>query len=66
MRDAIHAKSGPLREARDRFANEARAKEMAMNAEIKVAEDGLYEICNELGMLAKATGGRSMSDTTRR
>ena len=61
-RDSILAKSGPLREARDKFANEAREKEMAMNAQIKEAETGLADLDRDRAMLARALGGRRMSD----
>lgn len=62
QRDAILAASGPLREERDRLVNDARARENEINARIKEAERGLYEIDCDRAMLARALGGRAMSD----
>lgn len=60
---AIHAASGPLREKRDAYVNETREKIKAMDAEIKAVEKELYDTDQELGMLARAFGGRRMSDS---
>lgn len=61
-RDAILAISGPLREARDKHANEAREIELRMNAEIKEVEKELFDLDNDRSALARALGGRRMSD----
>lgn len=58
-RAARLAASAPLREARDAFVNEARAKEAAMNAAIAEAEAGLFQSDQERGMIARALGGRT-------
>jgi len=59
--EAKRAASAPLRAQRDIVVNEAREKEQALNAQIREAEAGLSELCNEQGAVAKALGGRSMS-----
>ena len=59
--DAKRAAAEPLRAARDKVVNDARAAEMELNAKIREAEAGLFELCNEQGAVAKALGGRSMS-----
>lgn len=64
-RDEILAKSGPLREARDKHVNEARAIENKMNLEIKEIEKELYELDTDRAALARALGGRRMSDAIR-
>lgn len=61
-RDAILAASGPLRAQRDQVANEARARELTLNAQIREIEKDLPKIDEDLAMLARATGGRRMSD----
>lgn len=63
QRDAILAKTGPMREARDRFKSDAFARIRAMDAELKEAEKGLFDLGNELSMIARAAGGRKMSDS---
>jgi hypothetical protein len=57
----IRAKSGPLREKRDRHVQAARAKEDEMNAEIAKAEKGLAELENERGFLSRALGARTLA-----
>lgn len=57
--EAIRAVSTPLREARDTKVNAAREAENAMNAEIKAAEAGLFEIDNERAALARALKGQT-------
>lgn len=61
-RAAILAISGPLREARDKHVNDARAIENEMNAKIKEVEKDLYYIDNDRATIARALGGRRMSD----
>lgn len=58
-RDAILAVSGPLREARDAFVQKARAEENAMNAAIKEAETGLYDIDVESASWARFLNGKT-------
>lgn len=62
-RDAILAKSGPLRAKRDKVLNDAKEKARSMDVEIKRVEARLFDIQMGLGRLGKAMGGRSMSDT---
>lgn len=56
--EEIRAKAAPMREARDAFANEARDKELAMNAEIAEVEAGLGQIDNERALISRALGGK--------
>ena len=58
-RDAILKKSAPLRTKRDKFANEARAKELAMNAEIKKVEEGLVDIDRQRSRIVRLLGGKT-------
>jgi hypothetical protein len=58
-RDAILAVSTPLRDERDAAAAIARAAETAMNAAIKEAETGLYEIDVKRGRIARMLGGKT-------
>jgi len=59
QREAILEKSAPLRAARDKFANEAREKELAMNAEIKAVEEGLGQIDRQRGRLVRLLAGKT-------
>jgi len=61
-RDAIMAQSAPLREERDRIINEARERARPLEAQYKEIEKDLFEINSDLGTLARALGGRAMSD----
>lgn len=60
--DAVRAKVAPLREARDKAANDAAAADKAAMAEIRAVEAtvepglGMYEAQNELAALARALG----------
>jgi hypothetical protein len=58
---AIRDKSGPLRVARDKHVQAARAKEDKMNAEIAKVEKGLGDLENERGFLSRALGARTLS-----
>jgi hypothetical protein len=58
-RETILAKSGPLREARDKHSNDAAAKERQMNARILKAEEGLVDIATEMAMISRALGGKT-------
>lgn len=58
-REKILAKSGPLRAERDAFVQETRPKEQAMNAAIKKAEAGLFDIDQERAALARALKGKT-------
>lgn len=64
-REEILKVSGPLREARDKHANEARAIEVKLNLEIKEIEKDLYQLDTDIATLARALGGRRMSDNVR-
>ena len=57
--DAIRAKSTPLRESYDAMVQANRAREDKAAAEIKKAEDGLYEIEQERAAIARALGGKT-------
>lgn len=52
----VESIAGPLREDRDAFVNKARETELAMNAKIRSAEEGLYEMKRKLAILARALG----------
>jgi hypothetical protein len=57
-RDAIWAKRDPIRETRDRLSIK-HAKEMeAANKKVRAAEEGLFDIEQEMASLARACGGR--------
>ena len=58
-REAILAKSAPLRAKRDKIVNDARAAEEKLNEEIKVIEEPLYAIDMERGALSRAVGGQT-------
>ena len=62
LRAKILACSAPLRAERDRIVNEARAKENELNARIKEIEADLFQIDTDRALLARALGGRRMSD----
>jgi uncharacterized coiled-coil DUF342 family protein len=64
QRDAITAKSHPLREKRKTLMQTVRVEEKALIDEYLEIEKGLFEINNEIGRLAKALGGRAMSDVS--
>lgn len=63
QRDAIHAVSMPLREARDAEINalleEARAKRSAHDVAIREAEAGLFELDQERANLVRALKGQT-------
>jgi uncharacterized coiled-coil DUF342 family protein len=58
-REAILAKSAPLREKRDAIVNEARERETKLNDQIVKAEATLFEIDQEAAMIARALGGQT-------
>lgn len=57
--DEIRAKSDPLRIKRDKHVQAARKVEDKMNAEIKKAEEGLFELEMERATIARALGGKT-------
>lgn len=60
--DAIRARSTPLRDARDALAKQVHAIEAQMTvlaAQIREAEQGLYELDNERGTINRALGGKT-------
>ena len=57
--DAIRAKSTRLRDSYDALVQANRAKEDKAAAEIKKAEDGLFDIEQERAAIARALGGRT-------
>jgi len=61
-RDEIRAISTPMRETRDKFKNEMQARLRQMDDEIRKIEEPLYELETDIGSLARAVGGRYMSD----
>lgn len=61
QREAIVAKSAPLRAQRDKIKNEAFAAIAPIEDEIKAIEAGLAEIDMDLSRLSRALGGRSMN-----
>lgn len=57
-RDAKRKTADPIRAKRDKLSQK-HAKEMAAaNAEVRAAEKGLFEIEQEIAMLARALGNR--------
>lgn len=60
-REAILAQSTPLREQRDKIKNEALALAQTLDDQIMAIEKGMPELDTDLGRLARALGGRSMS-----
>lgn len=52
--EAIEAKSGPMREARDAEVRDMRAREKTHNDAIAKAEEGLFDLKVEQGFLARA------------
>ena len=62
-RDAVMAKSGPLREQRDAIvakAAAAAAKADPVTAQIKEIEAPLFELHNEIARISRALGGRTV------
>ena len=57
--------SYPLREQRADVLNKARARAEKMAEEFKYAEKGLYELDKDIGLIAKALGGRALSDVSK-
>lgn len=57
----IEAVTGPMREARDAFVQEAEAKRRAMDKELKEAEAPLIELRREQALIARALGAKSIS-----
>lgn len=55
-RDAILAKSTPVRETRDALVAKHNEKREAHDEELMKAEKGLYEIDQERAMIARALG----------
>ena len=60
--DAIVARAAPLRAGADKMSNEYRAKRDAVVAQIREAEIGLAEVDRDRALLARALGGKRMSD----
>ena len=63
-RNTILAKAGPLREQRDADFNAAQELRRKRDVEIKEVEADLYETQNDLGKLARALGGKYMSQVS--
>jgi len=61
-REQILAQSEPLRMERDRISNDATIRCRELAEQIKGIELGLFDLDMDLGRLAKALGGRSLSD----
>lgn len=59
QRETIVAAAAPLREKRDALVNKAREDEKAINAEIRKAEAGLFELDQERAMISRALGGKT-------
>lgn len=59
-RRSIMAVVEPLRDGRDKFSREVDAKLKAMDASIKAQSEGLFEIDNEMGSIARKLGARSI------
>ena len=61
-RAAITDKAAPLRAEADRLSNEFREKRAVLIAQIREAEKDLPDVERDRSMLARALGGRRMSD----
>lgn len=59
QRDAILASSGPVREQRDAIAHDAQEKMAALDARIRAAEDGLFDIDQARALISRALGGKT-------
>lgn len=57
-RDAQRAKADPIRAARDKIVAKHTKELAGHDAKVKAAEKGLFEIEQEMAMLARALGGR--------
>ena len=56
--EAIKASTVPLREERDKFIQEMRAKKAEYDAKLREMEKPLFDLQNEIGMLHRALGAR--------
>lgn len=56
--EAIHQVAGPLRDRRDALKQQHAAELAGQNAEIRKAEQGLFDIEQERAQIAIALGGR--------
>lgn len=56
---AIHAASDPIRVERDALVAAHEATRKALDVRLKKAEDGLFELDQELAMLSRALGGKT-------
>lgn len=59
QREAMLAASGPLRDRRDTLAREAQEQIAALDSQIRTAEEGLFQIDQDRGMIARALGGKT-------
>lgn len=59
QRDAIVAVSGPIRATRDAEVAAHELRRADLDAQIREAEEGLFEIDRARGRLAKMLGGRT-------
>jgi predicted nucleic acid-binding Zn-ribbon protein len=57
--EAIRAVSGPLRLARDEMVNDHRQAEQDADAEIRMAEEGLFDAEQERAMIVRALNGKT-------
>lgn len=64
-RDEILAVSVPLREKRDLIKNTALEKARELDGQITQVEKDLFDIDKSRAMLARALGGKFMSDATK-
>lgn len=60
--EAIRAIAMPMRESRDTESCAWAAREAELNEAIRDAESGLYDLENERATIAKALGGKVMSN----
>ncbi len=59
QREAIKKVADPIRAKRDKHVQDARAKEADLNAKIKEAERGLFEIDQERAVLCRFLNGQT-------
>lgn len=59
QREAMLAASSPLRDRRDTVAREAQEQIAVLDSRIRAAEEGLFQIDQERGLIARALGGKT-------
>lgn len=55
----VEAVSTPIRQQRDELLASVRDQELALNEQIRAAEDGLFDMKQEMAMISRALGGQT-------